>query len=85
MFEHLLCSCQILRLRLVFSFESTNKASILKSTFFIRFSYIKTKQLKISQVMYYKLKAKEVEQEEEARKFIAEYGEEAYIATQKLL
>lgn len=35
--------------------------------------------------MYYKLKAKEVEQEEEARKFIAEYGEEAYIATQKLL
>lgn len=87
MFEHLLCSCQILRLRLVFSFESTDKASILKSTFvfFFRFSYIKTKQLKISQVMYYKLKAKEVEQEEEARKFIAEYGEEAYIATQKLL
>lgn len=84
MFEHLLCGCQILRLRLVFSFESTNKASILKSTFFC-VSYIKTKQLKISQVMYYKLKAKEVEQEEEARKFIAEYGEEAYIATQKLL
>lgn len=35
--------------------------------------------------MYYKLKAKQVEQEEEARKFIAEYGEEAYIVTQKLL
>lgn len=35
--------------------------------------------------MYYKLKAKEAQQEEEARKFIAEFGEEAYIAKQKLL
>lgn len=35
--------------------------------------------------MYYKLKAKKLEKEEETRKFIEEYGEEAYIATQKLL
>lgn len=40
---------------------------------------------KISQVMFMKLKQSELEREEEARKFIEEYGEEAYIATQKLL
>ena len=40
---------------------------------------------KISQVMYYKLKEKEVEQEAEAKKFIEEYGEQAYIERQKLL
>lgn len=35
--------------------------------------------------MYYKLKEKEKEQEAEARKFIEEYGELAYIERQKLL
>lgn len=40
---------------------------------------------KISQVMYDKLKTKEIENEKEAREFIAEFGEQAYIERQKLL
>lgn len=39
----------------------------------------------ISQVMFYKLKQKQLEQDEEARKFIEEFGEQAYIERQKLL
>lgn len=39
----------------------------------------------ISQVMFLKLKCNESEQEEEARKFIEEFGEPAYIERQKLL
>lgn len=35
--------------------------------------------------MFFKLKQKELEQEEEARKFITEFGEQAYIERQKLL
>lgn len=39
----------------------------------------------ISQVMFHKLKKTEIEKESEAKKFIEEFGEAAYIATQKLL
>lgn len=40
---------------------------------------------KISQVMYHKLKARQVEKDAEVQKFIEEYGKQAFTEVQKLL
>lgn len=41
--------------------------------------------MQISQVIYIELKRREIEKENEARKFVAEHGQEAYDAVQKLM
>lgn len=63
------------------TFKCLNSFKVVYFLFF--FFFFPTQ--KISQVMFYKLKEKEVEQEAETKKFIGEYGEQAFIERQKLL